>query len=295
MTGGTGFIGRYTIQELQKRGHRLLALSRKTHQERGADFIKGDLSDISRWKLRLKKFKPEVAVHLAWEGIPDFSYEQCVKNLENGLALFGILAEVGCKKIIAPGTGFEYDNQKGKVSEDLEVVVARTFTAAKHSLHILGNELAKEKGIDFIWLRPFNPYGHGQRAGSLIPYIMQCVAEKTPLHLKNPLATGDFIYVTDVARAIADAVARGKGRVTYNVGSGYLTPARDIAKMICEEMGASREYISDFLATAKGRLVTAQYADLANIWKGIGWRPAVGMKKGIQKTIREYENYRNRI
>ena len=290
VTGGTGFIGRYTIEELKKRGYRLLALSRKNHRERGIDFIKGDLSDVAKWRGRLKKFKPVAAVHLAWEGIPDFSYAQSARNLEGGLAIFAALAEVGCKKIVAAGTCFEYGNRVGKVNEGTSVTPVSAFTAAKHALHLMGEELAKEKGMDFIWLRPFNPYGNGQRAGSLIPYIMRCVAWKIPPTLKNPLARGDFIYVEDVARAIVAAVARGKGRVTYNLGSGHLTPVRDIAKVICMEMGVSKEYYDAFSRISRGKLRNAVYAGLNNIRRDIGWRPLVAIKTGIRKTIKDYES-----
>ncbi len=296
ITGGTGFIGSYTLKELKKKRHHLLVLSRKTHRERGVDFIKGDLSDVAKWKWRLKKFKPVAAVHLAWEGIPDFSYVQSARNLGGGLAVFAALAETGCKKIVAAGTGFDCGNRVGKIPDEINVAPTNAFVAAKHSLHLMGEELAREKGIDFIWLRPFNPYGHGQRAGSLIPYIMRTVLGNIPLRLKYPLAQGDFVYITDVARAIASAVSRGKGRATYNLGSGYLTPVRDIAQMICKEMGVSGEYHEAFFRTSRGELENAAYAELKNIRRDLGWRPLVGIKTGIRKTIRDYyEDNHNRV
>jgi len=295
VTGGMGFIGRYTIEELRRRGHRPLALSRMNQQEHGVDFIKGNLSNIAKWKGRLKKFKPEAAVHLAWEGIPDFSYANCTKNLEGGLALFSALAEAGCKKIVAAGSVFEYGSRVGRVREEMQITPVSAFTAAKHALHLMGEELAKEKGMDFIWLRLFNPYGGGQRAGSLIPYILRCITEGTPLTLKYPLAQGDFIYAGDVARAIADAVARGNGYATYNVGSGHLTPVRDIAKMICEGMGTSKKYYEDFARTARGKLLGAPYAEIKNVRKGIGWRPTVDIKTGIKKTVVEFKKQQPRV
>ncbi|OGY99876.1 MAG: hypothetical protein A2945_02690 [Candidatus Liptonbacteria bacterium RIFCSPLOWO2_01_FULL_52_25] len=310
LTGGTGFIGRPTIEELKKRGHRLLVLSRlrqpalrrrlrqgegfggqvrTAHRERGVDFVKGDLANIAQWKARLAKFKPEAVIHLAWEGIPDFSYERSVKNLEEGIALFSALAESGCKKIVAAGTGFECGSRTGKIPDVIPVAPYNSFTAAKHSLHLMGEALAREKGMDFIWLRPYNPYGHGQRVGSLIPFIMRTVESGAPLRLKNPLAQGDFVYITDVVRMFADAVTRGKGRVTYNLGSGYLTPVRDIAKMICEEMGTGKEYCTDFARTAKGKLLPAAYADIKNARGDLGWRPTVDIKTGIRKTVAEFK------
>lgn len=292
VTGGTGFIGRQTVDELRARGHRALVLSRETHRpERGIDFIKGDLSDIAAWQNKLKKFEPEAAVHLSWEGIPDFSYVQSMKNLEGSLALFALLADIGCKKIVATGTGFECGARTGKIDDDIAVMPEGYFTVAKHAIHLFGATLAKEKGMDFIWLRPFNPYGHGQRSGSLIPYIIRCAADAAPLTLKKPLAQGDFIYITDVAKIFADAVGRGKGVVTYNVGSGYLTPVRDIARIVCEEMGTGKPYAAAFLATAKGKLSPGPYAAIDKARKEIGWSPKVGIEEGIRKTVADYKKY----
>ncbi|MEK9180181.1 MAG: NAD(P)-dependent oxidoreductase [Patescibacteria group bacterium] len=288
LTGATGFIGKCTLEELKKCGHRVLALSRRTHRERGVDFIKGDLANIVKWKGRLKKFKPQAAVHLAWEGIPDFSYERSVKNLEEGIALFSALAGVGCKKIVAAGSGFECGNRTGKISDAIPVAPYNSFTAAKHSLHLMGEALAREHEMDFIWLRPYNPYGNGQRPGSLIPYIMRTVEGEIPLRLKNPFAQGDFVYISDVAKMFADAIARGKGIATYNLGSGYLTPVREIARIVCKEIGASEEYCKDFARTTKGKFQPAAYADISRVRKDLGWRPKVDMAEGIKKTVKEF-------
>lgn len=289
VTGGTGFIGRHVVGELKKRGHDLVVLSRRKHRESGIKLIKGDLSDLPRWGAQLKKFKPEAAVHLAWEGIPDFSYAQSVKNLSDGLALFSRLALVGCKKVVAVGSGFEYGDRIGKVHETMNITPTNPFMAAKHSLHLMGEQLAKENNMDFIWLRAFNVYGHGQRSGSLIPYIINCITTKSPLRLKNPLAQGDFVYVGDMARAIADAIDRGRGLKTYNVSSGQLTPVKEIAKIVCEEMGVSREYYDEFLKTVPGRITGGCYAEIKNIGKEIGWRPTTNIKKGIQKTVSDFK------
>lgn len=124
---------------------------------------------------------------------------------------------------------------------------------------------------------------------------MRCVLDRTPLRLRNPIAQGDFIYITDLAQLISKAIVRGRGIVTYNAGSGYPTPVREIARIICEEMGATREYYEDFARTAKGKLAPAPYADLKNVRKELGWQPLTSIKKGIKETIKHHENNRNRV
>ncbi len=289
ITGGTGFIGRHVFRELKRRKHRVLALSLTAEKEQGATLIKGDLSSIKKWERQLRKFKPQVAIHLAWEGIPDFSYSKCVKNLEIGLALFDVLAAAGCKKIIAAGTGFEYNGCVGKIPDAIDVRPTSAIAASKHALHLMGEALAREHKMGFIWIRPFNPYGPGQRSGSLIPHIMRSVAIDVPLHLKNPLAQGDFVYVGDVARAIADTVSRGRGYATYNIGSGKLSAVKNIAKLVCREMKTRKSYYESFARTAKGKTMPAPYADIKKIRKEIGWRPTTNLEKGIRNTVREFD------
>jgi len=292
ITGSTGFIGRYVLDELRKRKHQILALSRKKQAVVGVRFIKGSLSNISKWKKDLARFKPDVTVHLAWEGIPDFAYELSVKNLMGGLELFSTVSEMGCKKIVCLGTGFEIGGQSGRVGE--EIIVAPTspgvaaIVVAKHALHVLGETLAKEKNFDFIWLRPFIPYGEGQRSDSLVPFIMRTVGEKTPLRLRSPFTQCDFIHVKDLARAIVSAVSRGKGQKTFNVGGGKLVSVREVAKIICQEMGADEAYIDNFLKTAKGSLIPAPYADIKSIKKEIGWCPSITIRQGLREAVRDF-------
>ncbi len=290
VTGGTGFIGKPAVEELKKRGHELLVLSRTPHAISGVRFVRGDLSNSAKWRGQLKKFKPEAAVHLAWEGMHDFAYQLCVDNLYQGLSLFSVLAEIGCSKIVALGTGFELGGQVGKVGEEIGVIPTSLATsglvAVKQAQHLLGAKLANEKGTDFIWLRPFTLYGIGQRPASLIPSIIRSITEKKPLVLRAPLVQADWVYVDDVAAAIADAVEKGKGQVTYNVGSGKLTAVRDIAKIICEEMGVDKAYWNAFARTAKGKPLPAPYAELRNTRKGITWRPKTTIRAGLRRIVR---------
>ncbi|MEK7188185.1 MAG: NAD(P)-dependent oxidoreductase [Patescibacteria group bacterium] len=295
VTGGTGFIGRSVVAELIARKHEVLVLTERSEHVEGVSVLQGTLTHVEPWEDSLKRFAPEAVIHLAWEGIPDFSYTQCSKNLQYGINLLNVIAGTDCARIVATGTGFECGTLVGKIDDDVMVPPFTPFTAAKHALHLLGIELAKEKKIDFVWLRPYNPYGGGQRSGSLIPYIMRTVAEGVPLQLKNPIAQGDFIYIADVARVFVDAVEKGKGIATYNVGSGYLTPVREIARLVCEIMGKGGAYYDNFKETAQGDLQNAAYADLTKVKRDLGWQPLVSIKEGLQKTITDYENTNHRV
>ena len=284
LTGGTGFIGKYVVEDLKRKGHQLLILSRDVRKKSSAGFIVGDLANIGKWKTRIKHFNPNVAIHLAWEGIPDFSAIRSSKNLIQGISLYNLLAEIGCKKIITAGTCFEYGDVTGKVSENITINPGTPFVAAKHALHIMGEAITRENGADFIWMRFFYVYGSGQRSGSLIPHIMSCADGKLLPGLKNPSARNDFVYVEDVARAVTAAVLYGKGNKTYNVGSGKLTSVAEITRLIYSGLHAEDIY-RNFINSSKIVPTGGFYAKITDIHRDLGWSPKVTMREGIRKIM----------
>ena len=76
ITGGSGFIGSHLVPKLLTRKHKLLLLSRKRSGRVGKSpsSIKGDLKNINGWKNKLKKFRPDAVIHLAWEGLENYDF-----------------------------------------------------------------------------------------------------------------------------------------------------------------------------------------------------------------------------
>jgi len=291
ITGGTGFIGRYVINQLEKRGFNILLLTRASKENifsiiksKKVDIVSGNLSDINKWKNKLIQFKPDTTIHLAWEGIPDYGVKTSIKNLKYGLNLFEELAELGCKKIICTGSCWEYGQNQGKISEDLPVKSSNAFTTAKNALHLLGKEIAKENNMQFIWTRLFYVYGPGQRENSLIPHIIKCVKEGKKPEIKTPYARNDFIYVEDVAKAIVAILEKCKQSTVYNIGSGYSSSLQDIINIVYSELSFQHKSKDD-LSKTENIYSDNFWADISKIKKEIGWEPKIDIKNGIKKII----------
>lgn len=279
VTGGTGFIGKYVVAELQKQGHKLLVLSRKNAIEvfpfkRNLAFLRGGLSSPGGWRRKLAAFRPQAAIHMAWEGIPDYEIENSVGNLLQGLHLFRMLGEVGCRKVIATGSCWEYGRDSGKMKEDMDPRPMNAFSAAKTALQWLGRETAKEYGMEFVWARIFYVYGPEQRLSSLIPHLIEEKRRGAPPALKNPDGGNDFVYVGDVARGLRLLVEKKTPHAVYNIGSGRLTGVREVARAVYGKDIVKRK------GPAKGF-----YADIARIKKDLGWKPTVSVAAGIRTMI----------
>ena len=91
VTGATGFIGKSLVNLLLDQGHSILAISRTENFELQQDkitWIQSSLQLNESAMDRIREFEPEVLIHLAWEKIPDFSYETSVPE-NQGITPFG--------------------------------------------------------------------------------------------------------------------------------------------------------------------------------------------------------------
>lgn len=275
VTGGTGFVGRHTVAELQKHGHTLLILSRgKYESSRKTSYVRGDLSTLSRWERQLRHFKPDAALHMAWEGIPDYGPENSMRNLAQGIDLIRALGGAGCKKVVVTGSCWEYGVEKGEVSEGDPLVIEKSFPAAKNALRCIGTAVAQAHDMRLVWARIFYVYGPGQKSTSLIPHLIENKFHGDMPRTKNPNGGNDFVYVGDVARALRLLVEKNTKSSIFNLGSGTVTGVREIAEII---------YGKKVIA-GRGKPV-GFYADLSRVKKELGWKPAVGMKEGVKKMI----------
>lgn len=289
VTGGTGFIGQHVVKNIIKHNFDVLVLTRNEYAEqvfknKKVKLIEVDLSDVISLKKRLFKFQPDICIHMAWEGIPDYSCNMSVKNLFNSLNLFKILSETKCKKIICSGSCWEYNQKKGQLDEQIHIEPDNPFIAAKHSIHLMGQEIAKANDMDFIWTRFFYVYGPNQKAHSLIPQIISTINSGGKLKIKTPHSKNDFIYVEDVADAILELLTKGKNGETYNIGSGYSTEIKEIIDLVYNHYNIDKKNTIEIKKPNDCSPVDF-WADISKIKKDTNWEPKTSIKKGVEKTI----------
>lgn len=298
VTGATGFVGLPATRLLLARGHEVLALVRDPGAAQaalpGAAFLAGDLpcdpADAEPLRGPLSSFAPEALLHLAWQGLPDYSEAVSSRNVELGLAAMELALAAGARRIVASGSCWEYASRRGMLAEDAPLKYDQPFPAAKNRLHALGAELAARRGARLAWLRLFFVYGPGQRPASLIPtLISQARAGQAP-SLRSPANRNDFIHVDDVALAFALALERELpaegGGGAYNVGSGLPVGVADVARMVYAALGRE-ELLAGLEAQAAACAPTEDFwADTARMAAATGFAPRVDLAGGIAGMAR---------
>ena len=77
LVGMNGFLGRNLSKKLQFENVEILSIVRnKIFRPKNFKILIDDISNLKVKSLnRIKKFKPQVVINLAWHGIPDYSFK----------------------------------------------------------------------------------------------------------------------------------------------------------------------------------------------------------------------------
>ncbi len=103
--------------------------------------------------------------------------------------------------------------------------------------------MAAPYGIEGVCLRLFNVYGPGQAlsnpyTGVLAIFASRLLNGQQPMIFEDGEQRRDFVHVTDVARAFADALVLPQAvGGTFNIGSGHDRSVREIATELAVAMG----------------------------------------------------------
>ena len=290
ITGATGFIGKYIMEEVYEVGHDILALTlEKDKFENSPTYIQqlcGDLEDIECLKPVIRSFNPDVVIHLAWHGIPDFSAGTCQKNLLMAIDFVNwVLDDTICNKIMVSGSCFEYGKKQGVCKESDPVNINSYFTWAKHSLNKYLSLKCAEKDVVLNWFRFFYVYGPGQREESLIPTLIKSIGVKQTPKINSPLNKNDFIYVEDVAEAVAKAVDANLPSGVYNLGSGYATSVYNICRMVEMHLLGTETISKQLLENGQKDETVNFWADMEKTEHALNMSCDTSLNEGIKQHI----------
>jgi nucleoside-diphosphate-sugar epimerase len=136
--------------------------------------------------------------------------------------------------------------------------------------------------------RPFNTYGPRQSARAVIPTIITQIANGAKeIKLGDMTPTRDFNYVDDTCRGFIELSECDKAiGQTVNIGSNFEISIGETLEIIRELMDSSVEFVidQDRIRPSKSE-VFRLWCDNSKIEKLTGFKPQVGIREGLQRTI----------
>lgn len=301
VTGGAGFLGSHVVAELGRRGYSNVAVVRSK------EF---DLTTAEGAERALTTLRPEVVIHLAAlvGGIGanaaspgEFFY----KNMMMGTQLMEQARVRGVRKMVVVGTVCAYPKHTPVPfhEEDLwngyPEETNAPYGLAKKMLLVQGQAYREQYGFNSIYLLPTNLYGPGDnfdpRSSHVIPaMIKKSIAARDSGLDKVELwgdgsPTREFLYVTDAARAVVEAMERYSGGDPVNVGSSFEISIKELAGKIAALVGFDGELVWD---TTKPNGQPRRKLDVSRAREQFGFVSTTDFDAGLGETIRWYEAHR---
>jgi len=298
VTGGAGYVGSHTVQELLKQNYRVVVFDNLVYGHKKAvncPLVVGDLLDKKAIGKVFEKNKFEAVIHFAAYALAGESMTEPQKyfenNLQGGLNLLEAMREFKVAKIVFSSTCAIYGYpEKLPVSEEETKKPVSVYGESKLIFErILGwyDQIFKIKNV---CLRYFNACGasldksigedHDPETHIIPVAIKVALGQRNEFTIfgddyltKDGTCIRDYIHVADLATAHLKALKylfkEGKSNY-FNVGTGQGYSNKEILAMIKK---VSRRNFPVNVGPRRPGDPDEIYADNAKIKEVLGWQP----------------------
>ena len=325
ITGASGFIGSFIVEEALKQGFETWAAVRKSSskeylQDERIHFIELNLSSKAQLIEQLQPHQFDYVVHAA--GVTkclnkaDFHRinTEGTKNLVDALldlqmplkrfVFLSSLSVFGAIKERLP-----YDEIREDDTPQPNTEYGRSKLEAERYIDSIGSR------IPYIILRPTGVYGPKEK-----DYFMMAKSIKQHIDFAVGYQRQDitFVYVTDVVQAVFLALEKGETGRKYFLSDGQVYQSTTFSDLIHEELGRPWwlritapvwvlrvvTFFGEYIGHMTGK-VTALNNDKYNILRQRNWRcdieparrelgfePKVQLKEGVKTTIQWYKDHK---
>ncbi len=155
-------------------------------------------------------------------------------------------------------------------------------------------------GIRACCLRLANVYGPRQlikhdRQGFIGWFIRLAVEDREIKVFGDGSQLRDFVFVEDAAQAFLRAGAsEACDGDTFNVGGAEPISLRDLVSLLLDVAGSGRVRYVPWPPDKQRIDIGSFYADSTRFAERVGWRPEIGLRDGLGRTVAFYREYISR-
>ena len=328
VTGAAGFIGFHVAEHLLSEGRRVVGLdsvnsyydprlkeARLELLRRHSNFAfsKLDLTDRPAIKSLFEEHRFPMVVHLAAQAGVRYSLDHphayVDANLEGFVNVLEGCRHSGCEHLLFASSSSVYGaNTKlpFSVQDNVDHPIS-LYAASKKANELMAHAYSHLYRIPATGLRFFTVYGPWGRPDMAMFMFAKAILAGAPIKLFNHgKMRRDFTYIADVAMAVVQLLERpplgnpnwgdtapdpatsaAPWRI-YNVGNNRPEDLMRVVSILETEFG--RSAVKEMLPMQPGD-VEATCADITDLEREIGFKPATPIEEGIAQFAKWYREY----
>jgi len=302
VTGGAGFIGSNTVDELVRRGHSVVVLDdlssgkeeNLAESRNKISFIKGSITDLEA----VRKAMPEAdyVLHLAARTSVPRSIKDPLEtnrtNVDGTLNVLVAARDAKVKRVVFAASSSAYGETPTlpKV-ETMEPEPISPYGITKYVGELYAQTFGRVYGLENVSLRYFNIFGPRQDpaspySGVLAKFCTAFLEETQPVIFGDGEQTRDFTYVDNAVSAnlLACEAPNVSGKV-FNIGVGGRFSLNQTVELLRSISGTQLEVKYD--PPRDGDIRDSQ-ADITQARELLGYDPQVEFEQGLRRTFEWY-------
>jgi len=302
VTGGAGFIGSNTVDELVRRGHSVVVLDDLSSGKEDnlaeirnkITFIKGSITDIE--VVRKAMHEAEYVLHLAARTSVPRSVKDPIEtnkiNIDGTLNVLVAAKELKVKRVVFAASSSAYGETPTlpKV-ETMQPQPISPYGVTKFVGELYGQTFGRCYGLENVSLRYFNIFGPRQDpsspySGVLAKFCTAFLEDTQPVVFGDGEQTRDFTYVENAVQAnlLACEAPNVSGKV-FNVGVG----GRVSLNAVLRELGKiTRKILEAKYDPPRDGDIRDSQADISQAKEFLGYAPQVTFEDGLARTFEWY-------
>jgi UDP-glucuronate 4-epimerase len=328
VTGAAGFIGAHTAGRLLDRGDEVIGLDNlndyydvrlkearlaRLIDRKNFDFRRLDLADREGMAALFAEAGPERVIHLAAQAGVRYSLENPHAYVDSNLVGFTNILE-GCRHqevehlVYASSSSVYGANTTMPFSVHHNVDHPLSlYAATKKANELMAHTYSHLYGLRTTGLRFFTVYGPWGRPDMALFLFTKAILDGKPIDVFNEgRMRRDFTYVDDIVEGVVRAADRlpepnadwdgarpdpGTSRAPYrlyNIGNNNPVELMHLIGVIEDCLGRRAE--KRMLPMQPGD-VPATYADVDDLMRDVGFKPATSIEEGVSRFVRWYREF----
>ncbi len=287
MTGGTGFIGRWSLPALHERSYEVHAICRKktSDMDQRVFWHELDLFDEVKIAKLCSEHSFTHLLHFAW--VTDhgafWSSLDNWKWVNASLHLARCFAESGGRRMVVAGSCTEYE--AGRIYEERtsRFRPKTIYGASKRALYLMLEAFARQTGMEFAWGYLFYLYGPSEHPNRFVPAVIRGLLKGEEIPCSHGNQIRDFLHSKDAGEGFAALLDRAvEGGI--NIASGRGISLKDLALCLAEQIGG--EHLLQFGKLAPSILDTPSIvAEVSRARDELHWQPEISLNERLQEVI----------